>query len=252
MHWIDFARKCEIHPVNRFSLDFSQAGIENRNISSEFYTLDSAESHSDRRIFCNAPSPSPCGWPDEDVVGVAQGGGINSIVLHGDPGIPIVGKTIDVWIAGPNGFTAELSRQIIAYDPENFTATVSPPWSDTFADGTFIAPAKGITYAIEVTELVELPRLGADGLLPWLDEMTAERQASLRESLKAAGMDKREQVDTEFSIRQNAKAVISDLNVPSQRPEGVRRILKIVSLRQNEVDARNTIGSLGASCPVRP
>lgn len=76
-------------------------------------------------------------------------------------------------------------------------------------------------------ETINLPRLGVDGLLPWLAEISAERKAQFRASYKDLKLDKRQLADAEFSAEVNTKAVISDLNVPAQTPEGVRRILSL-------------------------
>lgn len=173
-------------------------------------------------VLLQRPIPVHIRHPESDVIGIAAGGSANTVILDRDPAESPVGRKIDIWFKG-----YEFTQTCTAYDASMLMATVDPPWSPVLDDGSFVAPVAGNTYVIEVVEIINLPRLGLDGLLPWLDEITAERQKNLRDSAKQVGIDKKDQLDVEFSIRNNAKAVVSDLNVPVQTPAGVRRILSL-------------------------
>lgn len=94
------------------------------------------------------------------------------------------------------------------------------------------------------TELIDLPRLGTDDLIPWLDEITAERRDSFRKAIKTAGVMKQDLVQAEFAAEQNAKAVMTDLNAPSQRPAGIRRLLAM-SLAMTTLPADKQASILG-------
>lgn len=82
-----------------------------------------------------------------------------------------------------------------------------------------------ITVEDGTVEKYQLPRLGVDGLIPWLDEITAQRRDSLRKAIESMKLDPRQKLDAEFTIEQNTRAVISDLNIPALTPQGTRRIL---------------------------
>lgn len=78
----------------------------------------------------------------------------------------------------------------------------------------------------DTLETVSLPRLGTDGLLPWLDEITAERRANYRKSYANMKLDPRQMTDAEFTAN-NLQGVIRDLAVPIQTPKGIRRVIKM-------------------------
>lgn len=77
-------------------------------------------------------------------------------------------------------------------------------------------------------ETIEFPRLGVDGLLPWLDELTAERYKAYMAEIEAANIkDPRTIIEAKYAARVNTKAVVVDLNGPVQTADGSRRVLKM-------------------------
>lgn len=74
------------------------------------------------------------------------------------------------------------------------------------------------------TETVMIPRLGIEGMLPWLDELTAKRQAAYRLAASKQKLDARTAIDAEFSASQ-IEGVVSDLSTPVQTPKGIRRVI---------------------------
>lgn len=78
----------------------------------------------------------------------------------------------------------------------------------------------------DTLETVSLPRLGTDGLLPWLNEITAERRENFRKSYANLKLDPRQMTDAEFTAN-NLQGVIRDLAVPIQTPKGIRRVISM-------------------------
>lgn len=72
-----------------------------------------------------------------------------------------------------------------------------------------------------------LPKLGADGLIPWLDEMTEERRAVSREVFKKMKLPAIDAMRAEKAIMLNDVAIIPDLIGPVQRPAGMRRVIAL-------------------------
>jgi hypothetical protein len=72
-----------------------------------------------------------------------------------------------------------------------------------------------------------LPRLGVDGLIPWLDEMTEERRAVSRAIVSKMKLNAMDAQRAEKSIQLNDVAVIGDLTGPVQRPAGMRRVIAL-------------------------
>lgn len=173
-------------------------------------------------VVLQLPIPVAVRWADQDEDGLAAGGGADTIILDTDPALSPIGKKIDVWVKG-----VEFTRKVVAYEPATRTVRVDAPWSAVFADGSFVRPELGSPYAIEVVEIIHLPRLGADGLIPWLDEITEQRREGLRKGIKRAGISGRELAAAEASVELNARAVMTDLNVPVQTPAGIRRVLQL-------------------------
>lgn len=182
-------------------------------------------------VILQLPIPIYIRWPDSDIVGIAAGGDKDKIVLDRAPDINPIGSLISIW---PDG--VEHERKISDWNADTLTVTVSHPWA-MIAEATpatihnpgtpaeFLIPKEGTTYAIQVKEKIDLPRLGVEGLLPWIDEITIQRQNEFRDAAKVVGIDKKEQLDIEFAARMNLKAVPADLDLPLRRPEGIRRVL---------------------------
>lgn len=78
----------------------------------------------------------------------------------------------------------------------------------------------------DTLETVSLPRLGTDGLLPWLDEITLERRAAYRLSYANLKLDARQMTDAEF-VANNLRGVMRDIAVPAQTPKGIRRVINM-------------------------
>lgn len=180
-------------------------------------------------VVLQLPIPVAIRWPDQDITGRVTGGGDDTVILPDDPPFPLAGREITVWFQE----TADFTKKVTAYDPATKTATVNAPWSDEYATGKRIQPTAGMPYAIKVVEVIELPRLGVEGLIPWLDDITRERRAALREGIKKAGVTGRELAAAEASAEMNTPAVVTDLNVPVQTPAGIRRILQLSLAKTN-------------------
>lgn len=83
-----------------------------------------------------------------------------------------------------------------------------------------------ITAEDGTREIFNLPRLGVDGLLPWLEELTAERYAFYAAEIERAAIkDVRTLIAARYAARTNTRAVLTDLNMPVQTPAGMRRVL---------------------------
>lgn len=172
-------------------------------------------------VVLQLPIPIAMRWPDQDIVGAAIGGGAETIILpQVDP--MWVGMKIDVWVGG-----VEFRRKVTAVDPVNRVVTVNEPWSPVLKDGSRVMPTAGCPFRVEMAEIINLPRLGIDGLLPWLSEVTEERREAVRKGIKLAGITGRELAAAQASVEMNAPAVVTDLNIPVQTPAGIRRVLQL-------------------------
>lgn len=83
-----------------------------------------------------------------------------------------------------------------------------------------------ITLKDGTTEIINLPRLGVDGLLPWLVEETDRRRAAGRIAIKRAGVSSADMWRVEKAVELD-EAIVSDLTVPIQTPPGIERVLKL-------------------------
>ncbi len=79
-----------------------------------------------------------------------------------------------------------------------------------------------------------LPRLGVDGLIPWLDEITEERRAVSRIVVSKMKLGATDAQRAEKSIMLNDVATIGDLIGPIQRPAGIRRVITL-SVEKSEI-----------------
>lgn len=179
-------------------------------------------------VVLQLPIPVAIRWPDQDATGRIVAGGTDTVVLPSDVSTSLAGRSISVWMRD-----VEFIRKIVGYDTETRTVRVDNPWSPTLPDGTSLIPSVGSIFAIEISEVIELPRLGVDGLIPWLDDITRERREALRAGIKQAGITGRELAASFASVEMNAPAVITDLNVPIRTPAGVRRVLALSLAKTN-------------------
>lgn len=91
-----------------------------------------------------------------------------------------------------------------------------------------------VTWKDGTKETFLLPRLGVDGLIPWLDELTKERQAVSRAIVSKMKLSAIDAHRAEKAVMLNDEAVIGDLHGPVQRPAGIRRVIS-ASLAKTEL-----------------
>ncbi len=72
-----------------------------------------------------------------------------------------------------------------------------------------------------------LPRLGVDGLIPWLAELTEERRAVSRAVVSKMKLGAMDAMRAEKSIILNDVAVINDLVGPIQQGPGIPRVIRL-------------------------
>lgn len=205
-------------------------------------------------VVLQLPVPVSIRWPDRDIEGTVAGAGIDTLVVASMKKTDsFIGLPIAFWFGRGNARRELPPRIIRAYDPETSIITVDEPWSPEIEESAAeniraavpgvgmvqsgekwrIVPSAGDVYRIEVSERVELPRLGCDGLIPWLAEMTEERVAARVKAMEK--MSTKDLANAKADAYLNCRAIVEDLTTPAQTPEGMRRILK-ASLDKSAVE----------------
>lgn len=91
---------------------------------------------------------------------------------------------------------------------------------------------KPISFAIVwedgTREVIPLPRLGVDGLAPWIDELTLQRRTDDTAALDKIRkkFNKMEELMAEKAIQAD-RAVMSDLAIPVQTAPGIHRVIEL-------------------------